>query len=375
MEIDFQVRYFHVIFNKNYKFQFVIGKKDKRVTIYDIAREIGIAPSSVSKALNNKSSISKKIKALVDAKAIELNYVHNANAANLRRGSSKTIGVIVPKINAAFFANVIAGMEEACFENSHNLIICQSDESYEKEKQAVATLIHQNVDCIIISLSIETKSCEHLLEIEKHCIKLIQFDRVDEDVASHIIVNDNKNAAYEAVKHLIETGYHKIAFLGGSDYLRIYKDRKEGYLKAMKEFGLPIPSDYIVDNALTIERGMEVATELLNKKEPPNAFFTISDYSALGVLKSTRLLKLTVPQQIGIVGFSNEAFTEIISPSLSSVDQRSRILGKSAANIYFKFIATKKKDAKFRKQIIKSSIVIRESSSKSNETKSNPYSG
>ncbi|HEY4198796.1 MAG TPA: LacI family DNA-binding transcriptional regulator, partial [Mucilaginibacter sp.] len=154
------------------------GKKNKRVTIYDIAEQVGVAPSSVSKALNDQPNVSKKIKSLVNAKAKELNYIHNTNAANLRRGSSKTIGVIVPKINTTFFSNAIAGIEEACYENNHNLIICQSDESYIKETKAVDTLIHHNVDCILISLSIETGSNHHLQAISDHHITLVQFDRV-----------------------------------------------------------------------------------------------------------------------------------------------------------------------------------------------------
>lgn len=338
------------------------GKKDKRVTIYDIAKQVGVAPSSVSKALNDQPSISKEIKALVKAKAQELNYIHNSNAANLRRGSSKTIGVIVPKINTTFFSNAIAGIEEACFENNHNLIICQSDESYIKETKAVATLIHQNVDCILISLSIETQSTEHLQDISTHHITLVQFDRVDDTLRSHMVVNDNKNAAYKAVKHLIDMGYRKIAFLGGSDKLSIYKDRKEGYIKAISESDLSIPYNYIVNNALTTERGMQVAAELLDSKDPPDAFFTISDYSAFGILKVAISRGIRVPDEIGIIGFSNETFTELISPALSSVDQKSRKLGRDAANIYFDSISKEKKSVKFRKQIIGSCTIIRSSS-------------
>lgn len=340
-------------------------KKNKRVTIYDIAQELGIAPSSVSKALNDQPSISAKIKSLVKAKALELHYAHNSNAANLRRGSSKTIGVIVPKINTAFFSNAIAGMEEACYENNHNLIICQSDESYIKETKAVATLIQQNVDCIIISLSIETKFTQHLLEITNHHLDLIQFDRVDETIPSHIVVNDNQDSAYKAVNHLIQMGYRKIALFGGSDQLTIYKDRKKGYLKAIKEAELSIPYNYILDNVLTTEKGMEVASELLKSKEPPDAFFTVSDYSALGVLRAALALGLNVPEQVGIIGFSNETFTDLILPPLSSVDQKSRKLGKEATNVYFDFINKQVRGGEFRKQIIESSLVIRQSSMKS----------
>ncbi len=343
-------------------------KNNRRVTIYDIAKELDLAPSSVSKALNDMPNISDKIKLLVKSKAKELNYKHNLNASNLRKGSSSTIAVIVPKINVAFFSNVIAGMEEACFEKNHRLIICQTDESFTKEIQAVETLIHQNVDCILISLSLETKSTEHLQEIINNQIELIQFDRVNDSLDSYTIVNENKDAAYNAVKHLIDQGYKKIAFLGGPDHLKIYMDRKEGYLKAIKEANITIPYNYVVKDVLTTESGMSCANELLHFHEPPDAFFTISDYSALGVLKAANSLGFKVPQEIGIVGFSNESFTEIITPTLSSVDQNSRKLGKDAANVYFNHLLKQKErkgsDGKIKKHIIKCSLIIRDSSSR-----------
>ena len=148
----------------------------KRVTIYELARELGISASYVSRALNNHASVNQKTIELVKKKAAELNYKHNSHAANLRQGSSKTIGVIVPQINQSFFSEAIAGIEEACFDNNHNLIICQSHDSYEQECKAIDTLIHQNVDCVIISISAETKSAEYLQEILNNKIWLIQYN-------------------------------------------------------------------------------------------------------------------------------------------------------------------------------------------------------
>lgn len=351
-------------------------KKNKRITIYDIARELGIAPSSVSKALNDLPSISDKIKLLVKSKAAELNYKHNVNAANLRKGSSRTIGVVVPKINVAFFSSAISGMEEACYENNYRLIICQSDESYVKEVQAVETLIRQNVDCIIISLSMETRMTRHLQDISSHKIELIQFDRVDHGFPSHIIINDNQNGAYKAVKHLIEQGYKKIALLGGPDHLSIYRDRKEGYLQAIREADLTIPYNYILENALTTEAAMKSAEELLRYRQPPDAFFTITDYSALGVLKTATAMGLKVPEEVGIIGFANETFTAVTSPTLSSVDQQSRQLGKEAASAYFNYVLQQKTQpatAKeiFKKKIIECNLAIRSSSLKQQSRKKN----
>lgn len=338
------------------------NEKNQKITIYDLARELGIAPSSVSKALNDLPSISDKIKIMVNAKAKELNYIHNSNAANLRRGSSRTIGVIVPKINTAFFSDIISGIEAVCSRNKYNLIVCQSEELFDKEVEAVETLISQNVDCIIISLSMETKSVKHLQRILDLNLNLIQFDRINESVPSHCVVNDNKDAAYRAVKHLIDNGYTKIALLGGPEHLTNYKDRKEGYLQALTEADIYIPYHYVVENTLTMEKGMQAALELLNSKFPPDAFFAVSDYSATGALKAAHSLGLNVPGDIGIMGFSNEKFTLMINPSLSSVDQNSTKLGADAVSVYFEDILGKNPGNKYKKKVIKSSVIIRESS-------------
>lgn len=337
--------------------------KGKRVTIYDLASELGISASYVSRALNDHPSINNKIKKLVKAKAAELNYMHNSHAANLRRGSSKTIGVIVPKINEHFFSQTIAGIEEVCFANDHSLIICQSDESFRKEQIAVATLISKNVDCILISISLETKTADHLHDILNNHIHLIQFDRYLPGINSFIITNDNRKASYNATKDLIKRGYTQIAFLGGPDHIGIFKDRKEGFLDAIKEAGISIPYHFVIENALSKKAGAQAAEQLLRLKEVPQAFFAASDYGALGVLQTARALNIQVPEQLAVVGFANEEFTELIQPTLSSVDQKSKELGKCAANTYFSKIINSPIAPKASIQILRCELITRESSS------------
>jgi LacI family transcriptional regulator len=351
--------------------------RSKRVTIYDLAKELGISASYISKALNNHPSISEKIKQAVKKKAAELNYKQNTHAANLRQGLSKTMGVIVPHIDQRFFSEAIAGIEEVCFENNHGLIICQSHESFKKECLAVDTLIHQNVDCILISISAETQSSAHLQTIKENNIELIQFDRYIDDLDSFKVSNDNEEASYKVVRTLIEQGYKKLAFIGGPEHLAIFKKRKLGYLKAIKEAQLIIPYNFIVDDALSKEKAYEVATELLTFKEPPDAFFTVSDHQSLGVLQAAEALNIKIPGELGIFGFANEAFTELIRPSLSSVDQKSKELGRHAANVYFEKTLKYKSGKGIKKEVnkkevnkkeisksevIKSEIIIRESS-------------
>jgi DNA-binding LacI/PurR family transcriptional regulator len=335
----------------------------KRITIYHIAAQLGMSASYVSRALNNHPAVSQKIKDIVKKKASELNYRHNSHAANLRQGSSKTIGVIVPQINQSFFSDAIAGIEEACFENNHSLIICQSHETYKQECLAIETLIHQNVDCILISISAETGSSSWLEEITNHNINLVQFDRCLDNVDGYKILNDNKEASFKAVNILIKEGYKRIAFLGGPTHLAVFSNRKEGYIEAVKKAGLNIPENYIIDNALSKELAIKAASELLSLKEPPDAFFNVSDHQSLGVLQVANSLSIKVPEQIGIFGFANEAFTELIRPTLSSIDQKSKELGKCAANLYFKNILSGNVATETsKKEIIKSEIIERESS-------------
>jgi len=337
--------------------------RNKRVTIYDLAKELGISASYISRALNNHPSISAKVKENVRKKATELNYKHNSHAANLRQGSSKTIGVIVPQINQSFFSEAISGIEEACAENNHSLIICQSHESFKHECLAIDTLIHQNVDCILISVSAETHSTAHLETIKQNNIELIQFDRCIDQLDSYKVLNDNMEASYEVAKTLIQAGYKRIAFLGGPEHQTTFKRRKEGYLKAIKEASLAIPYNFIVDDALGKEKAAKIAAELLALKEAPDAFFTVSDHQSLGVLQTAESIGLKVPEHLGIFGFANEAFAEIIKPALSSVDQKSKDLGKCAANVYFKNILKSKGTVIADKlEIIKSEIIARRSS-------------
>lgn len=337
--------------------------KEKRVTIYDIAKALGISGSYVSKALNNHPVVSEKIKSLVNKKASELNYKHNSFAANLRQGNSKIIGIIVPKINETFFSNVIAGVQEVCFKHKHHVIICQSEESFEKEQEAVETLIRQNVDCIIISLSQETQTNKHLKEIMKNQIQLVQFDRFDDTVESFIVKNDNKKASFNAVKHLIDGGFKNIAYIGGPEHLATYHERKNGFLEALQQSGM-IQNESLINNVcLSREESKAIALNLLSNKERPDAFFTASDPAALGVLQAAKQLNIKIPSQLGVIGFQNEEFTNYVTPTLSSVEQNSKEMGKRAASLYFDDVAnSERKKSNYCVEVVTCELIIRESS-------------
>jgi LacI family repressor for deo operon, udp, cdd, tsx, nupC, and nupG len=342
-------------------------KPKKRVTIYDIARKLGLTASSVSRALNNSSHVNEVTKQLIVKTAAEMNYKPNTMAANLRKGKSQTIGVVVPRINQNFFANIIAGIEETTYQRGYNLVICQSNELHNKEIQCVNTLINQHVDCIVISVAADGSDYSHLQNVIDHNIQLIQFDRVAESLDTLKVINDNEQASANAVTHMIKQGYQRIALLEGPQNLNVFRERKAGYIKAVQQHGLPVIDELIIPNSWEKKEGTEKVRALLSLPNPPDAIFASrDDFSALGVLEVATGMGLKVPGQLGICGFSNEAFTEITSPSITTVDQHSVYMGNTIANLYFQEMDNADADtARESKTIsIESELIIRSSTGK-----------
>lgn len=311
-------------------------KQQKRTTIYDIAQRLNMAASSVSRALSNSNKINPDTKALVLKTAAEMNYQHNSMASNLRKGNNPTIGVVVPRINQNFFSSVIAGIEEVTYAKGYNLIICQSNELHAREVDCINTLINQHVSGIIISIAAETGSDLHLRQVLDRQIRLIQFDRIVNELETFKVVNDNRQASFEAVSHLIDQGYRRIALLEGPQHLDTFRHRKLGYLEALKQHGLPVVKELMCENAWTKELGAAATVKLLNLNEPPDAIFaSTSDFSALGVLEVASGMGIAVPDKLGICGYSNEPFTEITSPSITTIDQHTIHMGKTIADLFF----------------------------------------
>ena len=335
----------------------------KRVTIKDLAEELKTTPSTVSRSLNDHSGISPTMKKKVKELAAKRNYRTNAMASGLRTGYSKTIGVIVPMINRDFFSNVISGIEKVAFQNGFNVMICQSHNDIENEIQNINTLIQSSVAGIFVSLGLNTTDYQHFERAREQGFPLIFFDRVPDDIEATKIVIDDFMGAYEATKHLIAMGYTKIAHFGGMEHINIYKYRKAGYVKALEDHHIPVDASLIFDNALTVEEGTDAIGKLMQSDNPPDAVFAASDYSALGAYTWLRKHGVSIPEDFGIVGFGNEKFTKIISPSLSTVNQFSMGMGEYAASTFFEKLLTK--DFTPRKKIrLDPELIIRESSSR-----------
>ena len=338
--------------------------KKKIITIHDIARKLNINASTVSRALNNNSRISRETRELVKKTAEQMNYKPNIIASALRKGRSNTIGLVVPRINRFFFADTISGIESVTNPAGYNLIICQSNESLKKEVENINTLIENRVDGIIISVSGETKTSDHLLKVMEQHIPLLQFDRVLNDLEVSKVVNDNFNGAYEAVNHLISQGFRTVSHIAGPLHINIYNERFEGYKKALNDNGLEYDNDLIFKGILTYQFGRECAEKIVKLDKRPDAVFCAGDFAALGVLEYLKENNFSVPGDYAIMGFANEQFTQYTEPSISTLDQFAFEIGSVSARIILDEINSEIKTNVTKSISVKPKLIIRKSSIK-----------
>lgn len=338
--------------------------ESKKATIHDIAAKLNMSASTISRALNDYKRISKKTRDLVKQTALEMNYKPNHLASNLRKGKGKMIGVIVPRINRHFFSHAIAGMETITNPAGYNLIICQTNEELENEKRSLQTLLNNRVDGIVISISTETRDDEHIKSAIAENIPIVFFDRVLDNFSVDYVKNDNFFGAYEATKHLVDQGYRRIVHFSGPLHLNVYNDRLRGYKKAMEENRLTVSDDMVFDDVLTLKKGESVAKKLFSVDQLPDAIFSASDYSALGVLLFLKKQGVEIPKQIGIAGFSNEPFTEMIEPGLTTVEQYSEEIGKNAARMLIERLENRMEEGFSSTVTFKPKLIVRQSTLK-----------
>lgn len=346
-----------------------MGEK-KRITIKDIANVLKISPAAVSKALHDDSRISAKTKAAVKRVAKELNYQPNHLASALRKGKSNLVGVIVPKTNSNFFSSVVENMESVLNKAGYNIIITQSNESFEKECRNIDTLLFTQVDGIIASMANETVDLSHYEKIKSKGIPLILFDRGENDLNVDYIGIDDYQSSHMIVEHLISKGCKRIAHIGGFRRTRIYNNRIRGYIDAIHKHHLPQDDVLLIESNLDLEDGRIKMKELLALDHPPDAVYVASDYAALGALQILNEQHIKVPEEICLVGFGNEPFTSLVSPTITTVSQHSKQIGKIAAETFLKRINTKNWKPKLDKNILKSELIVRDSSNRDLSIKS-----
>ncbi len=337
--------------------------EEKKSTIHDIARELKVTASTVSRALNDNPRISEEMRRTVKAMAVRMDYEHNHIAAALRSGKTRIVGVIVPTANRSFFASVVRGIEAVTNEAGYNVIISQSNDDYAQEVSIIDTLLRLRVDGIIASISRETSTFDHFHKVREKGVPLVLFDRVTEDLGGSTIAVDDYIGAVRAVEHLIQQGYRRIAHFAGPQNLNIYRNRYQGYRDALEAAGFPFDPALVPIGPVALDDGRQYMTRLLELPEPPDAIFSASDYAALGAMQVLKEHKIGIPEQVGLVGFANEAFTSYVEPGLSSVNQHSERMGEFAARIFLEQVqAPKDKPFMPRKTVLTPELVLRGSS-------------
>lgn len=306
-----------------------------KITIHDIARQLNITASTVSRALNGHPGISDATKSIVEQTAKNLNYHRNNIASSLRLGKSKIIGVIIPSVEINFFGAVVNGIEKVARENDYTIIIYQSNELAEFEKKGVETFLRSRVDCVLASFSKETINPDHYREIKNRGIPLVLFDRTNDDLGVPSVVVDDYRGAFNATQHLIDQGCKRIAHIGGQQHVLIFNQRKKGYIDALRANNILVDENLIVYGKVTIESGKECMLRLLALKETPDAIFTVEDFTALGAMQALKDTGKKIPEDVAVIGFANEPFGQYITPSLSTVNQHATKMGEEAARLFF----------------------------------------
>ncbi|WP_458627949.1 LacI family DNA-binding transcriptional regulator [Winogradskyella sp. PC D3.3] len=334
----------------------------KRTTLKDIATALNISPAAVSKAMHDDSRISEKTKKAVKRIAKELDYQPNHLASALRKGKSNLVGVIVPRTNSNFFSSVLEHMEAVLNKAGYNIIITQSNESFEKECKNIDTLLFTQVDGIIASMANETVDLSHYEKIKSKGIPLILFDRGENDLNVDYVGINDYDSSHMIVEHLVEKGCKRIAHIGGYRRTRIFNNRIKGYVDALKKNNLPIDDRLIIESSLTLEDGRREMERLLQLENRPDAVYIASDYAALGALQILNENKINVPEEIRLIGFGNEPFTSLVTPSISSVKQHSKAIGRLAAETFLKRVDEPQLKQRLNKIILKAELIVRDSS-------------
>ncbi|WP_319501287.1 LacI family DNA-binding transcriptional regulator [uncultured Draconibacterium sp.] len=329
------------------------------LTINDIAKALNISKSTVSRALRDTHDINPKTKLRVLEFAAKHDYHPDILAQSLRSRSTKTIGVIVPAYNIPFYSTAIGGIQDYAMKMGYNVIVCHSNEQYEIEIKNVEALLNAGVEGIIISVARDTEKNEHIKKLKNKGIPLVLFNRVIEDFKSAKVVVNDYYGAKNMVDYLIKTGCKKIAHITGPNNLLLSNNRKEGYLDALKDGGIEINEELIVEGDFTIQSGIRCTEKLLEDNEGIDAVFAVCDAVAFGTMKVLKKRGIRIPQDISVAGFTNEPMAELVEPSLTTVKQPIYEVGETASKLLFAQL--KDPDLPAELCVLETTLEIRES--------------
>ena len=303
--------------------------KPHQITIKDIARTLGISASTVSRALKDHPDISAETKQQVQQLASQVNYRPNTLALGLRKQKTNTIGIIIPEIVHHFFSTVISGIDDVAYSAGYNTMLCQTNESIERERNSIQNMVDMRIDGFLVSVSKNTSDYSHFQRLADDGIPIVFFDRVCPTMPSHRVVTDDFEGARIATRHLIEQGCRHIAHLTSTTSLTISNQRKDGYLTALREAGLSVCPEYIIE-ADSREAVMAQSDKIITIAPDIDGLFAINDSTAIAAIQLLQRNGYNIPHDIKVIGFGDGPLTEISSPTLSTVEQKGYEMGAEA---------------------------------------------
>ena len=332
----------------------------KEITIYDIAEKLGVSASTVSRALNGGALTKKSTTLKICSTAELMGYRNNSFASKLRTQRSNTIGIIVPRLNSYFMSEVIAGIEKLTNEAGYDLLISQSMEDGEKQLRNIKTMFNSRVDGLLVSLSPEGKGVSNFDIFLERKIPVLFFDRVPLNQGVPTVTIDNEMGGYLVTKHLIERGARKIVHLGGNQQVSVYKERANGYKRAILENGFHFKEEDLMINDLSEQAGIAAAHMIA--KKGVDGVFAANDNCAASCMNELKRLGIKIPTQVVFAGFNNDMISRNVDPPLTTINYPGFDMGRVAAAKLLDHLAGRFDMDTAPLVTIKSDLVVRGSS-------------
>ena len=336
-----------------------------KATLKQIAKELGVSVSTVSKALNNSPEISDPTKIKIQEYAKLKNYKPNIIGLNLKNRKTKTIGVIIPNILNSFFAKVFSGIEKVAESKGYNVITCISNESLKKEIQTLEMLSNGTIDGFILSVSEEAQKLHeynHFKEIIKDGTPIVMFDRIAEEVNCDKVIVDDFDSAIHAMQHLIDSGCKKIALFSTIDNLSVGKLRAKGYLKALEDNGIEVNEELIISTDNEDDFNIKSNTFFANNKV--DAVFALDEHASVSAMKLNLKAGIKIPESLSIIGFADGVWSRRMTPSLSTISQHGPEIGELAAKVLIEKLESKEEHIPIKTYVVKTELRQRDSTRK-----------
>jgi LacI family transcriptional regulator len=339
----------------------------RKITLKQIAKELDVSISTVSKSLRNSLEIGEETRLKVQAFAKFYNYKPNNIALSLKNRKTKSIGIIIPEIVHYFFSTVINGIEQVANENGYSVVICLSDDSFDKEVLNMEMLANGSIDGFIMSLSKETQykgDFHHITEVINQGMPVVMFDRVTNDILCDKVIIDDKAAAYEAVQSLIDNGRKKIALVTTVDYVSVGKLRTDGYEKALLDNGLPFNEDLIIK--IEDVDTCEITISQLLHDRAFDAVFAVNELFAVTIIKTASKMGLKIPEDLAVIAFTDGIISKYSTPSITTVSQSGEKMGNKAAKMLIERLEAEHNDDEeenenYTTEVIETHLIQRES--------------